>query len=507
MKNRLEILLPAFLFVSLFCWFFARTRNAKISADDAGFLKDFANGNFNDWFNSLVGYVPGRNLHILWQDGLLLLTGTTISGFWKYHLIQSFVYTLVFVAIYLIIMKNGGKKSVALFVGIGMSLFPLYTSVLLWASALPMHLFSTLFLLTGLSVLSKSPRNQEIVETRRILLGAFFLSIAMFTYDQSAAVVLSVTLLTLFSQVSSDLRLKLPIISSKKLLLLLVSVSVFYLYVFFSGRGTGNNLTVGSGTLERLSGNILLPVKAYLKIRGGFIGGYSIFQLDPYVALAINLGIFLIVAVICLVLYKRIRGGAYVQNSQNLLSSIFFLFLAVAAYMPSAIWYVAPRHLFLPVVLGSIFVGILVSEFLKIVALKTWIKSLAFLSCVLLVISSSLAFNRQIASWDARDRYRVSFYEALNSSLQKLENPCILIGQVLNNVDTYLYSENINAALKFYSGKEQKSEPGCSVPAVETTAGSFVCQDSNEDSWYEIRSYSLKHSGNPVDEFDLVKIC
>jgi hypothetical protein len=507
MKNRISKFLPTILFVSLFVWFFARTRNAKISADDAGFLKDFANGNFSDWYNSFVGYVPGRNLHILWQDTLLFFTGTNISGFWKYHLIQSLAYSLVFVGIYLIIMRHGGKKSVALFVGIGMALFPLYASVLLWASALPMHLFSTLFLLVGLGALSKHHTSREPVGIQRITFGVFFLSLAMFTYDQSAAVVLFIALLILFAQVSSKLRMNLPIHSSKKLLFMLFAVSVFYLLVFFAGRGTGNNLTIGSGTLGRLSGNILLPVKAYLKIRGGFIGGYSIFQLNPYVALFINSVIFLVITAICLILIKRLRSGTYSANSQNLFSSIFFLCLAVAAYLPSAIWYVAPRHLFLPVVLGSVFVGIMISEFLKIMELKTWIKCAAVFSCILLLISSSLGISRQISSWDARDKYRVAFYNALNSHLEEIGSPCIVISQKLNNVDSYLYSENINAALKFYSGQDQVSEPKCDIPATETNEGSFICQDSNQDSWYEIRSYSLRYAGGNRNNIDLEKIC
>jgi hypothetical protein len=507
MKNRISKFLPTILFISLFVWFFARTRNAKISADDAGFLKDFANGDFGDWYNSLIGYVPGRNLHILWQDTLLLLTGTNINGFWKYHLIQSLAYTLVFVAVYLIIMRHGGKKSVALVIGLGMALFPLYTSVLLWASALPMHLFSTLFLLVGLGSLSKKDGNHKPDDIRKLVPGAFLLGLAMFTYDQSAAVVLFITLLVLFAQASRKFRMSLPIHSSKKLLFMLLAVSVFYLLVFFLGRGTGNNLTVGSGTLGRLSGNILLPIKAYLKIRGGFVGGYSIFQLNPYVALFINLGLFLLIVAICLILFKRLRSGAYSASSKNLFSSIFFLCLAGAAYMPSAIWYVAPRHLFLPVVLGSIFVGIMISEFLKIMELKTWVKSIAVFSCALLFISSSLGVSRQISSWNARDNYRVAFYNALNSHLGEIESPCIVISQKLNNVDSYLYSENINAALKFYSGQDQVSEPKCDIPATETNEGSFICQDSNQNSWYEIRSYSLKYSGGNRNYFDLKKIC
>lgn len=507
MKNRISKFLPTIFFISLFVWFFAMTRNAKISADDAGFIKDFANGDFGDWYKSLIGYVPGRNLHILWQDALLLVTGTNIIGFWKYHLIQSLAYTLVFVAVYLIILRHGGKKSIALITGIGMALFPLYTSVLLWASALPMHLFSTLFLLVGLGSLSKQHTSHNHEGIWRHVLGVFFLSLAMFTYDQSAAVVLFIALLVLYAQVSSKFRAGLPINSSKKLLVMLLAVSVFYLLVFFSGRGTGNNLTVGSGTLGRLSGNILLPIKAYLKIRGGFVGGYSIFQLNPYVALLINLGLFLVIVAICLILFKRLRSGDYSSNSKNLFSSIFFLSLAVAAYMPSAIWYVAPRHLFLPVVLGSIFVGITISEFLKIVELNTWVKSIAVFLCSLLLVSSSLGVNRQISSWDARDDYRVAFYEALNSHLKEIDNPCVVISQKLNSVDSYLYSENINAALKFYSGQDQVSEPVCDVPATETSDGSFICQDSNQDSWYEIRSYSLRYAGGNRNNIDLEKIC
>lgn len=507
MKNRISKFIPGFAFTSIFIWFFARTRNAKISADDAGFLKDFANGDFGDWYNSLIGYVPGRNLHILWQDVLFLVTGTNLTRFWKYHLIQSLSYTLVFVGVYLIILRHGGKKSVALVTGMGMALFPLYTSVVLWASALPMHLFSTLFLLVGLSSLSKQRSGHISENIPKYILGIVFLSLAMFTYDQSAAVVLFVTLLVLTAQASSKLRVSLPIHSSKKLLFMLLTVSVFYLLVFFAGRGTGNNLTVGSGTLGRLSGNILLPIKAYLKIRGGFVGGYSIFQLNPYVALLINLGLFLVIVAICLVLFKRIRSGASSASSNNLFSSIFFLSLAGAAYMPSAIWYVAPRHLFLPVVLGSIFVGILISEFLKIMELKTCTKSIAVFFCAVLFISSSLGVSRQISSWDARDQYRVAFYNALNAHLNEIGNPCIGIGQTLNGVDSYLYSENINAALKFYSGRDQESEPMCNVPATETSEGSFTCQDSNQDSWYEILNYSLKYGGGRENYFNLKKIC
>ena len=92
-----------FLFITLFLG--VRTAHSNISADDAGFMYGIANGNLTSWINSLVSYVPGRNLHILWQVLIFNVTGTEMNTFWFYHALESASYVVVFFLVYKVLVK------------------------------------------------------------------------------------------------------------------------------------------------------------------------------------------------------------------------------------------------------------------------------------------------------------------------------------------------------------------------------------------------------------------
>ena len=62
-----QYFIPSLYFV-VFLFLFLITYQIKIYADDAGFISSYKLSDDKKSPNRILQYVPGRNLHILWQD-------------------------------------------------------------------------------------------------------------------------------------------------------------------------------------------------------------------------------------------------------------------------------------------------------------------------------------------------------------------------------------------------------------------------------------------------------
>jgi len=500
-----RLVFALFLVAALFLG--VRTAHSNISADDAGFMYGIANGNLRSWIDSLISYVPGRNLHILWQAIIFSITGTEMDTFWLYHALESLSYAMVFFLLFKVLVKMHVNSKVSFLISVGAMFFPVFSSTLLWANSLPQHIFSTLFLLMGILIIIRESDGPEELSVWESTVALVWFALAAFTYDQPAAVVLLLSLVSVALHLAPSFFQFLPLRKSRFLTLGLLGITCSYIFVFFHGRGTGNNLSVGSGTFERLTGNILLPVKAYLKIRGGFFGAYAAFNINPLIAIFMNVLVAMVFVSLIFVVYRRRHSvhGKILGDFGGY--GVLFLLFSGAAYFPASIWYVAPRHLFLPVVLGFIFIGLLISEIDREFQLARFIKFTNYSLACILVVSLFVGFNSQISAWLTRDIHRQHFYQSLEDVLQPLGNPCIAVGQELNNSDTYLYSENLNYAAAFYSGKSVAWKSRCNFPPVESPVNQYKCEIENREIWYQLKGYLREDGANGFKDFSLIKIC
>ena len=487
-----------------------RSLRANISNDDAGFMYASIAGDFKDFTRLFLDYVPGRNLHIAWNEVLFAVSGTSQSTFWIYHATQALTYAGVIFLIYKLQLQAGVRKNIALIFSLIALYCPAFSVILLWSTSLPQHLMSSVFLLIGIVYLLQIVNPESTLRTTKIhvsrfLIGLLF-TLSMFTYDQAAAVVLFTTALIAFVYVfqknfSVDLRGPGRILVSY-----LISISVFYLVVFFSGRGTGDNLTVGGGTLDRLAGNLLIPLRVLSKIQTHSASAKSYFFYNPSIVFVVlALGIILFSIFIGRILYVEwVRKVS--RDSRKLFLGLIFLALSFAAYMPAAVWYVSPRHLYLPLILAIIGMSILFDFVYSRAKMPYWVNGMLILSALLSIVLVIVGFHAQISSWENRDQTRIQIYGDLEKDMSKLGVQCIIVDPDLNATDPFLYSEVPNYAIEYYAGRPVGKTKKCEFSPVLLNGNQYLCNEINRETWYLLSDYR-RNTRSSDFVFELTQVC
>jgi len=488
-------------------YFGCRSLGANISWDDAGFIFGITSGSPSTWIDSMLAYVPGRNLHIFWQVILFSVTGGSKSDLITYHLIQAGFFGLVGLFVFLILKRGGASKFVSVYLGLLVLVFPLFSSILLWANSLPQHIISSLLFLVGIFLVL--PDDQRIFEKRPVtfsILAWFAITLSMFTYDQSAATAALLTFVLLLKS-AFRVRLKWIPIHTTPLLSWLMAFSLSgYFYIFFSGRGTGDNLTFGSKTVSRLIENLMIPTKVMRKFQDGSASGKSYFYFEPSV-------ILWILALFCLLLILISVKVLFVNSTipfklglHSIQLSVLFLVLAFSAYLPAAIWYVAPRHLYFPALLFFISAGFLIDYISFRIPIDSKLRLFSFSTALIVYLGAAFGFNGQLNEWMKRDLFRSNFYQELAPALEKQGLECVVISRVLNNSDVYLYSEVLNTAIEYYNGRSIGDSNKCASAPTELADHVFKCYEGNLENWAELTAYSAKKDARNF-QFDFVKIC
>lgn len=501
---------PLFFGISgllIYLYFGLRALGSNISADDAGFIFGITGGTPTTWLNSVIAYVPGRNLHIFWQVLLFNLTGGSMSDLRSYHLIQGIMFALVAGLVYLILRRQSVSKFISIYFGILVLVFPLFSSVLLWANSLPQHIISSLLFLVGVYLVL--PCQQKFWKEHQVswaVLTWLALTLSLFTYDQSAAATAFLTF-TFFAKAVSNNRYKwIPLSSSRLLASLMGSSLIAYVYIFFAGRGTGDNLTFGSKTFGRLIENLMIPTRVMSKFQQGSTSGKTYFHFEPSLILwsLTILSVFGIFVLIKVMFSKNSISPKI--GSFNLFAGALFLILSFVAYLPAAIWFVAPRHLYFPVILAFISLGFLTQYISLRISNKSLIRPLAVFIAIFVFCGSAIGFNGQLNSWEKRDSFRKTFYKELNRAIKSQNIDCLVVGRKLNSSDSYLYSESINLAMGYYNGIPIGDSKLCiSVPA-ERVDHFFECSDHIQQDWAELVSYS--YTPGPTNfKFKFRQVC
>ena len=496
-------------FLALGTLLFSRSASANIYADDAGFLSNYTNGNISTWWLDFLHYVPGRNFHIFWQNLFLSLSGTNIHQFWVYHTIQLLLYLLVGFMGAKFLIRNGVSKYLSLSVIFLMLLLPTNSAILMWASSLPMHITSTILLLLFLFHVITHPDQNDQKSWFINFLAVSCAILSLFTYDQSAAVVLFVTFVLMIRSIFGSFFLqKIPLrYLPKSLLYLLSTASLVYVLIFLNGRGLGDNLTLGSSSAERLLGNLALPIKIFSKIANGessrvaeYFGG----NLAVGLVVLVVLSIFGALISILLLKYQKRRQLEF--SNRNV--ALFFILLSFVAFLPAATWYVAPRHTFLPVVLFSLGFAFVLSEYTSQYISKQHILFLRPVA-VALVFGIFLGFNSQVNAWVDRDKNRQIFYSQFEQEvLSNFPDSCIIVSQTITTSEGILYSESFSSARKFYAGKSLKlNDNGCNrTPSISD--GVYHCEATpTKNQWVELYSFEQSKFYPTNFTFSMREVC
>jgi len=497
--NRNNFLL--FLAVGLVLGF--RTRNANIFADDAGFIHSFINGDLNSYLQDLQTYVPGRNLHIFWQYSLYGILGTSKSSFIAYHVLQSILFVSVGYAINLVLLKLSVQKLIASLIGLIFIFLPFNTMVLLWPSALPMHIFSSLFVLTfiliGLSQIISGRTNFGVTAL------LFFGTLAMFTYDQSAAVIIVLFLAIIYENIRAFfVNSRIRIIHLKKVeILIIFLILCIYAANFILNRATGNGPIFTFESISRLVINLFPPLKVYQKLHSDPNYDFAkFFGTSLNTLLNVSLIVFLCLSLLILRL-SRLRSFLFKMTRDVFSSSVLIWFgMGFIAYFPIATWYISPRHLYLPFAFWSIGIGILIERSFSTITKKKILEVGASLLLFSILIFSALQFNNGITKWLDRDTLRQSTYASI-SNFENIygDNLCFHVLNKNSDSENLFYSEQIPSALHFYAPNKSMGSAICGNDDFKVTETTNFCNELT--SRQKARWFNL----SPEPNFGLSPLC
>ncbi len=361
-----------------------------------------------------TSYVPGRNLHMLWQYLLTLAVGgSSTEQVPAMHSVQVFFDILISSVLFGLLRQLNVQTWVAMLCVTLFALFPNHGETHFWLSALPMHLLSTLLVIILLAecvfIINKINAKQRYRFLYLLLTFITYICI-VFTYDQAVPVAW-----TSISILSAILFKKDRTNKYCYLIFWIFCCSIIIVILFLKMHTPGNGPTFTHLSISHITLNVLysLGIWVFIWFKACF---YPIWELlnatDRLLASFVTL-MPVIVLIGVLIKIKNLRDSEKQflsdGNNQSRLSCALIVFGAgffFIAYIPNYIWSIAPRHSYLPSV-GVTFVLAGLFRLAERYIVVTQLYIFSFAICVGLLIFSFVALNLieknyWIASYEVR---------------------------------------------------------------------------------------------------------
>lgn len=424
----LEVLLITFVIFGL------ESQQLGFYADDASWLVAPEHLTLSSLIEEIKAYVTGRNLHVLWQYIVYSLLGKSLSNLGLHHLLMAFITGLNAALVYGLLRLFGFTYLVAFIASMLFAFYPNHAEVQYWLTALPQNLISTslvlLLLIMGLMVI----RLIGIAQYKALgalLFMAFIIYIcALFTYDQVVPlIVTAVSLIGGIGILDNQIR-------SKACLFLIACLAPLPALVMWKINVPGGGPVVSNINIDHIGYNFR---ESLSKNFGDYLQNSLRILLDnvshqqEIAALTFVMIICLIAVTLCLYQLSRQDYNFQERVRPYTLGSYLFsewlrwpmwifcaLSIYILAYLPAYIWYLAPRHNYLPsigVVLG---LAIVMSAPLEISRriLGRW----GWLVVAIVIIIFGVKYNYQFIKADLVEKLVwANSFQSRNNLYSKLE--------------------------------------------------------------------------------------
>lgn len=438
LKNKINLLILLLLAIVNIFTFGLDSSKLGFYADDPSFLIPLGGVvDLHFLLNELKSYVPGRNLHILWQYIFIKIAGGgSLSNLPILHFLQVSFDILNSWLLYALLRTIRVSYSSAFIATLLFALFPNHGETHFWPSALPMNLMSTLLMLL-LMVLTASILGGGLSKTKsmfalRWITYWFVYIAAIFTYDQVVAVALgTATLLFGFLYKKIDkYGLKLFFIWALFFVIPVLLIAILKL----SAPGNGPSLNHFSVFNVLLSVFYSLGIWAFVWVKFLF---FPIFEIGSIETTAIALLISIIstlTLIYCFrnekIILSRSDDSHPLDLGRSYFSKKYLLYLGITffvfAYLPNYIWSIASRHNYLP----SIGVAIVIASLLDI--FTSTIQSSKSKKIIIVIILSLLSFGFSYLNileknfWIKSFEFRSALYRELAEAPPKLSQKTLI---------------------------------------------------------------------------------
>lgn len=411
-----------------------RSGELGIYADDAGFLLAINNEmSATNLINNALGYVTGRNLHIVWHYLLTVLAGgNSPSSIASMHHIAVF-FDAINACLFYTLSRILSLEKIPCFIGtIFFIIFPNHGETHFWISALPMNIISTFFVLILLIICSylvlynESLSNNSVANCLIIAFFTFFL--ALFTYDQTAPLCLFSLCITIWT-IAKERKFK---GISLHFSIFFVSIITTCSWLIWKFTNPGGGPSISKVNFDQIFINFIQSITIWIST---FYSANNFFNINtefttnkiiPVWYLLDTYESFISVGVMLLILLSSIGlfwTGQHKKIELNYSTSIrarglllFSIALIILAYAPSYAWYISPRHNYLPSVGVALFLTICVNEVRR--SNLTFLKALVAISLCFLSICFTVSGLIDKHYWIESYLYRKSLYNEIASKFE-----------------------------------------------------------------------------------------
>jgi hypothetical protein len=397
-------------------------------ADDASWLAAPEHLTLSSLVEEIEAYVTGRNLHVLWQYIVYSLLGKSLSNLGLHHLLMAFITGLNAALVYGLLRLFGFTYLVAFITSMLFAFYPNHAEVQYWLTALPQNLISTslvLLLLIFSLIVIRMIGASQYKRLGVLLFMTFIIYIcALFTYDQVVPVIVAtVFLIGLIGSLDTQIRAK-AILFLIICLMPLPALVIWKMNIPGGGPVMSNiNIShIGHNFRESLSNNF----GDYLQIPLGILLDNASHE-QEIAALTFVMVICLVAMALCLYQFSSYGYSFHKRLSQYTWGPYIFsgwikwpmwIFFAISiyilAYLPAYIWYIAPRHNYLPGIGVALGLAIVMSAPLEISRriLGRW----GWLFAAIAVILFSAKYNYQFIKADLVEKlvWANSFQSRIN---------------------------------------------------------------------------------------------
>ncbi len=205
-------------FASVFVVFAVGAGQLGFYSDDAGFLTSLGGKGFVATLRAALNYVPGRELHIIWEQLIFLIGGYSPSDLGTLHVIQSCLDGLDVALFYLLLRRLRISSFWSVVGAATFAYYPNHGETHYWLSSGPMNIMSTFFFLAFAYSVAVSVERTAMTVTGEpfwlLAIGFLFFALALFTYDQTFFVLLFVLALRATQLARRRIRPDLPVIGT-----------------------------------------------------------------------------------------------------------------------------------------------------------------------------------------------------------------------------------------------------------------------------------------------------
>jgi hypothetical protein len=459
-------------------------------SDDAGFLVTLGGKGVTETLRSARDYVPGRNLHIIWQQLIFVLGGNSPGDLGALHAIQSCIDGIAVALFYLLLRR---LRLPALWAVVGAATFAFYPNhgeTHFWLSSAPMNLLSTLWFLCFAYVTvvagERTTRTGEREPVWLLGLGVFFFGLALFTYDQTFFVLLFVLAVRAAQLVRRRVSLDAPLV-----MLGLGYVALILLYLALK-RHPQSGPTLTHLDASHIWNNLLFSVASTV---GWFFRYWFDFLLQTASDRDRVVGDYaaIVFATICGALIARelfawlSRAPSRTSLAAGLTRSLALVAGGVAcfflAYLPTYVWFIAARHDFLPTAGLALAVAAAGAGLTAILDRRSHrAVSIAFASAVTVALAIFVA--KFVAADLSEKRYWQESYQLRRDLYAKLLNRHLLAGKraiVLEGFPQQLgpapYFGQENELALDYLYPHKVALDASSLSALQTSRGYYLYTD------------------------------